>query len=428
MTRVSRRPESLTAASRKPIQGGAVLEVLEGLRLTQGAIQTGPARWEFGLDGVFLPLRAQQDGDWLILSLSTSVSTAPGAACHTEENALLWLLEVNVWLEGGVRLALTPGAEGGICARREILFTDSDFRGRLRAACRGLQSAAMFLGEAGELCSEGSRLRDLDLYEDCGLGGPAASIVPLVQETGWKYSERSDGKVAVDLEVPGAGQRAIVEHGDAGEILVSIELESLARPSISSCRDVRLTGRTGGGVVGGAVRRPPSGGDSEATRPWPRPWPRPRRERSTSSRGARRSTSSSATFGRGAPEGRSPSGSAPFRRKIPINISETEHLAPPPEAASLGAMALFLLISAQYLRGVRPVAVRTMGDRDRDGITHSGSILRLQAPLPPVPTSEDLSTALSACAVGYDLLHQEAELFQDTKVAGAYFELHRQRR
>jgi hypothetical protein len=198
--------------------------IAESLRKCAPLVErVGQGEWNFILNnGSALLVGASICEHWLQLD-------APlGNAVADRQDA--WrLLKLNQGLGGLSKLALLPqhGPKPGQTAlrvRAEIpLDEDVDLGRRLHEACAGLKSAAGRLH--GEEKEELTRAYSLVTPEGAERESES-ELRSLCEETGWKFTERTPRKLAVDLETRNGFYQAIVEEHVGGAITVSVEVAS----------------------------------------------------------------------------------------------------------------------------------------------------------------------------------------------------------
>ena len=191
------------------------------LAKSAGAVEAvAPGRWAFTLsNGTDLAASAWIDDGWLLLDAALGVGSPPAPR--------LWqFLQWNAALGGGARFALHP-RQPGLRVRAEVpLDEEVDLGGRVHEAYTGLKAA----------------MRTMEYGPGDGSGVPGDAVrgdlSDLCRQTGWDFSEREPGRLAVDLDVPGAFQQAIVEaYRDRG-VAVAVPLldPAGAEPPAQVCR------------------------------------------------------------------------------------------------------------------------------------------------------------------------------------------------
>jgi hypothetical protein len=176
--------------------------------------RVGQGEWNFILNnGSMLLASARADEHWLHLDAPLKNGTS--------RNQDAWqLLNMNRGLRGLSKLTFLPG-EPTPRVRAEIpLDEDVDLQRRLPEACAGLKAAAGYLhGEKNEQ-PKGDSLTDSG-GQECR---DAAGLRNLCMESGWKFTERTATKLAVDLEVRSGFYQAIVEEQARGAVSIAVEL------------------------------------------------------------------------------------------------------------------------------------------------------------------------------------------------------------
>lgn len=213
--------------------------------------QIGHGQWEFALsNGAALQVTAQMDEEWLLLKvpLNNSKKHGPTASRDFWEllqgmlmEASLWkhgrvweLLQWNADLTGGGKFALLP-EEQSINLRAEIpLGEDVDLAGRIHQACTGFKTALERL--------RGGKTKDYQAGPHPAIfaADPVQSAGPdlsrLCHEAAWPFTERSAGKLVVDLDVPDGFYQAIIQER-MSQVHVSVELAACESLSLSQlCR------------------------------------------------------------------------------------------------------------------------------------------------------------------------------------------------
>jgi hypothetical protein len=168
--------------------------------------------WEFVLqNGREIRGSARARDGWLLLDAPLPDLELEERDAGTISRERAWdLLQRNARLAGGVKYALPPTAPTPRLRTEFPLDGAIDLDNRIRAACAGFKAAVEKSCDgdgAGELTSAN------DASEVPGAGAPLAV---LIQEAGWPCTERSSGRLAVDLDVPGAFHQAIVEERSDG--------------------------------------------------------------------------------------------------------------------------------------------------------------------------------------------------------------------
>jgi hypothetical protein len=177
--------------------------------ITAVAAELAPAAnagWRFVLpNGAGHTVTAEADDDWLRLE----------ADCPTDAQGpeSFWeMLSRNASLPGLAKAVLAD--DGGPRLRAEIpLLDDIDLTARVREACRGFEQ--MWAGEAGSapVVPSPEESEPVDLKALCSAAG-------------WPYVERSNRKLAVELEVAGGFSHALLRPVGRG-VNVSWEIATL---------------------------------------------------------------------------------------------------------------------------------------------------------------------------------------------------------
>jgi hypothetical protein len=176
-----------------------------------GVDRVAAGRWAFTLaNGTALAAQAQVGDGWLLLDAPLD---GVGASPPDSWELLRW----NAMLPGGARFALRPRLR----ARVDLPLDDGvDLSRRVLDACAGLEAARARLVHGPE-------------GEDAGPPGVAGAVAlsDLCRESGWAFVEREEGRLAVELDVPGAFQQAAVEPHGGGVVVAVPVLEAAAAPS-----------------------------------------------------------------------------------------------------------------------------------------------------------------------------------------------------
>jgi len=187
----------------------------------------GPGRWAFTLsNGSPLAARARVDDGWLLIDAALGAGAPPAAPASRVWEMLQW----NATLAGGARFVLGPqrsGARGARVCAELPLDDEVDLGRRIGEACAGLKAA---------------KRRMTGGAPDGGTCGDAAGedLSALCHQTGWDFLDREPGRLAVDLEVPGAFQQAVVETREDLRVAVSVPVLDAAvagtAPPAAVCR------------------------------------------------------------------------------------------------------------------------------------------------------------------------------------------------
>jgi hypothetical protein len=205
----------------------AVIKALSDCGLSVPA--TGSTDWQLSIAG--RRGSARVDDGWLVLEFPPPRGRAP---------SLFRLLGRNVELRGNAKHVLL--ADGSLRLRAEVPVEETLGRGaagvaeQVREAVAGLASAlgapSSGTSSPGEVTADGGA-------ED---GAPSSDPGTLCAEADWPHSERSSGRVHVDLDVPGGTFYQAVVGLVAGRIVQRVELfaeggtgtESLASLAIAA--------------------------------------------------------------------------------------------------------------------------------------------------------------------------------------------------
>ena len=186
----------------------------------------GPGRWAFTLsNGSPLAARARVDDGWLLIDAALGAGAPPAAPASRVWEMLQW----NATLAGGIRFVLGPqrfGARGARVCAELPLDDEVDLGRRIGEACAGLKAAKRRMtggASAGGTCGDAA----------------GEDLSALCRQTGWAFLAR-EGRLAVDLEVPGAFQQAVVETREDQHVAVSVPVLDAAvagaAPPATVCR------------------------------------------------------------------------------------------------------------------------------------------------------------------------------------------------
>jgi hypothetical protein len=181
--------------------------------------RVGQGEWNFILNnGSALLVGARATEHWLHLD-------AP-LRCDVAQGMDAWqLLKLNRGLGGLSKLALLEPGQTALRVRSEIpLDEDVDLQRRVGEACAGLKSAAGRLH--GEEKEEPTRFDSLATQEEQQERPGGSELQTLCAEAGWKFTERAQGKLAVELETRTGFYQAIVEERAGGAVSVAVEVAS----------------------------------------------------------------------------------------------------------------------------------------------------------------------------------------------------------
>ncbi|HUQ30906.1 MAG TPA: hypothetical protein VM095_02255 [Pyrinomonadaceae bacterium] len=180
--------------------------------------KVGQGEWNFILNnGSALLVSACATEHWLHLDAPLRCDAAQGGldAWH--------LLKLNRGLGGLSKLALLQPGQTALRVRAEIpLDEDVDLQRRLLEACAGLKSAAGRLH--GEEKEELTRVDSLAATEEWKKEQDGSELQTLCAEAGWKFTERGQGKLAVELETRTGFYQAIMEERAEGAVSVAVEV------------------------------------------------------------------------------------------------------------------------------------------------------------------------------------------------------------
>ncbi|MDT4953910.1 MAG: hypothetical protein QOJ02_2048 [Acidobacteriota bacterium] len=193
--------------------------------------RVGQGEWNFILNnGSMLLTSARVREHWLHLDAPLKAGTARSLDAWQ-------LLQLNQNLGGLSKVALLHGQQpAALRVRAEIpLDEDVDLQARLSEACAGMKAAAGRLH--GEEKEEQTRADSLTGSDEPDLP-EHSELRNLCEESGWKFTERTATKLAVDLEARSGFYQAIVEEQPGGAVSVAVELASGAVFGESSKRAI----------------------------------------------------------------------------------------------------------------------------------------------------------------------------------------------
>ncbi len=195
--------------------------VLSALSEAAGGIQKeGPGRWSFlaGADRS-IKVTARVDPGWVLMD--TSLTACEWSRWYQPRQ--LWaLLQANAGLCGGAKFAVA-GNPRAVRVRAEIPVEEGiDPKDRIRNACRGLDEAL----ECVRGTKAGQSVARADHSDPADPGPSEADLQAMCTEAGWSFSERTDGVVAVPLEVEDGYYQATVRGNRSGSLSVWAEIAS----------------------------------------------------------------------------------------------------------------------------------------------------------------------------------------------------------
>lgn len=205
--------------------------------------RTGERCWDIGLaDGAVLLGTVRMGQHWLLCDVPLN---------ERGDRVSAWrMVEWNARLEGATKYALTA-TDPSLHLRAELVLDDEvDLATRLRETCTGFASALrIFHDQPGAEAAAKSHLAASP--EKAGRNG-TADLPCLVSETGWAFTARTAGKLAVDLEARHGFYQALLEERADGSVQIATELARWDKPSsmarralgtllLMACGLVRLT-------------------------------------------------------------------------------------------------------------------------------------------------------------------------------------------
>jgi hypothetical protein len=196
----------------------ATQEIAITAALAKCAVAVDPVahgRWAFRLsNGADLAASARVDDGWLLLDAPLGFGSSPVA--HAWQ-----LLQWNATLGGGARFVLRSDQPGPRVRAELPLDEEVDLRRRILEACAGLKAAKR------------SMVCELPGTSMAGTGdAPNGNLAELCRQAMWPFVEREPGRLAVDLDVPGAFQQASVEMRGDLSVAVAVPVLDAAVASV----------------------------------------------------------------------------------------------------------------------------------------------------------------------------------------------------
>lgn len=233
------------------------ITIAEALKQCAATVERrGSGHWQFAVvNGSAIPATARILDGWLILD--AEIERRP-------QSVDLWsLLRWNARLAPFNKFALTPGARAARLRAEIPLAAESDAAADLsarvadvyagfRAALHGAHDRRVESHVAASNRDPESATRADDdesaTRADAESARLASGLPPLCAEAGWAFTERAAGKLAVDLEAPGAFYQAFLEARQ-NSLHVSVELTRLDEYSPLSRRALGVLLLSASGVV-----------------------------------------------------------------------------------------------------------------------------------------------------------------------------------
>ena len=185
--------------------------------------QVGSGCWIFPVaNGRSVPVTARLADDFLLLD-------APGERVESPK-ILQALLAAGDTLPGACKFVLLP-AQCRVHLRAEIVCDEAtDFSARVRETLDGFRAACDALHDFGSCECAGAKraIRPASSAQTA----PDA-MVQALEESGWKFSEREDGSVAVELETPGDFHQALLEPNGGG-VRLTLDLSHAAGVTLAA--------------------------------------------------------------------------------------------------------------------------------------------------------------------------------------------------
>lgn len=182
--------------------------VQEALARGAGRVEPdGAGGWRLGLGrGSRLPAAAHLGQGWFRLETDVPRKRLKR---HGGSDLLWHLLEWNRGLPGGVKFVLTPDQRVGLRAEAPV-DGEADMAVRVADALAGVETGWSRLRRRGKRAhadAEGARADTTGSVEPVDLGAMCTSA-------GWAFTQRPDGRLAVDLDVGDGFRQACVESRD----------------------------------------------------------------------------------------------------------------------------------------------------------------------------------------------------------------------
>ena len=198
-----------------------------------GLEPAGEMRWSFALaNGRALPVTALIEEGWLALEAPLEEAAAG--------TPLFRLLEWNGQLDGPGKFVAVSG--GALQLRAEIALDEAvDIAGRLHQSCAGFRAA---LGR-----SHGESPAAHAVIGPGPIEAGGAQLRQALGESGWAFTERAGGRLAVELEAREGFYQALVEQRGVGGVRLWVELARAQALSAASRQALGLLLLTAGGAL-----------------------------------------------------------------------------------------------------------------------------------------------------------------------------------
>ena|SRR2546425_3574053 len=176
---------------------------------------------------------------WLVLTAPLPFLQVASLSCEE-----LWtLLGWNGTLPGGVRFAVVPGARFADLQTETAVDRETNLTARVAEACAGFHVAWAKVHGDRDAQTEALTICSAPVSE------ATCDLPSLCREAEWPFSERPDGRVAVELDAPREPAVATLTQRQGEGVRVSVELV-LADALTQPCRQtLGLVLLTAGGVV-----------------------------------------------------------------------------------------------------------------------------------------------------------------------------------
>ena len=181
-----------------------------------GVEATGRQQWQFHLGrGADLDASLRMERGWLQVSAPLEgdwPKAGPGGTCELSDDRLQSTLAANAWIAGGVKFVLADDPPRPLLAAEIPLVAEDDFDidDRVGQLCQGLrQGVRQWRRPTTEAASPSDN-------GDRPATDAERSFEEACREAGWTISRRSNGRLAVRLDVREAFYQAEVEPSDEG--------------------------------------------------------------------------------------------------------------------------------------------------------------------------------------------------------------------
>lgn len=202
------------------------------------SVQSSEAQWDIvSHNAPRLPVHASLTEDWLRLQADTGIPAENGRISSA--------LQRNGTLNGAAKFSLRLQNQSiGVCG--EIpLDNEADIMTNLNATLSGFGQAALLI--------HNSSGRDTDPASKAAFKDPipdsAPSLQQLLAETGWPFTERSEGNFMVELDTRAGFHQALIKTGQDGFRRTSVELAVWEAPAPASRDALAVMLLTAAGMI-----------------------------------------------------------------------------------------------------------------------------------------------------------------------------------